>query len=90
MNSRIFEAQRLLRRASEINPEATAMVVKAMQQLAEAYIIPKHAMFCINEALPGAALTEKERGFLCPKSSTLPTADYPGAMATPSELSNSM
>jgi hypothetical protein len=29
--------------------------------LAEAHIIPTHAMFYINEALPGAAQTEKER-----------------------------
>jgi len=60
----IFEAQRLLRRANEINPEAAALAVKAMQELAEARIIPTHAMYYINEALPGVVLSEKERDLL--------------------------
>lgn len=60
----IFEAQRLLRRANEINPESAALAVKAMQQLAEARIIPTHAMYYINEALPGASQTDKEREVL--------------------------
>ena len=44
----IFEAQRLLRRANEINPESAALAVKAMQRLAEAHIIPPHAAYYIN------------------------------------------
>ena len=60
----IHEAQRLLRRANEINPDAATLAVKAMQQLAEANIIPTHAMYYINEALPGASLTDKEREHL--------------------------
>ena len=60
----IFEAQRLLRRANEINPESAALAIKAMQQLAEAHIIPTHAMYYINEALPGASQTDKERRVL--------------------------
>jgi len=50
-----------LRRANEINPESAALAVKAMQELAEARIITTTAMYYINEALPGAAQTEKER-----------------------------
>lgn len=57
----IFEAQRRLRRANEISPAAAAEAVKAMQAFAEANISPKTAMYYINEALPGAAQTEKER-----------------------------
>lgn len=60
----IYEAQRLLRRANEISPDATALAVKAIQQLAEVNIVPTHAMYYINEALPGAVLTEKERELL--------------------------
>lgn len=60
----IYEAQRLLRRANEISPEAAAEAVKAMQAFTEANIIPKHAMYYINEALPGAVLTEKEKELL--------------------------
>lgn len=60
----IFEAQRLLRRANEISPESAALAVKAMQQLAEVNIIPTHAMFYINEALPGAAQSETEKKIL--------------------------
>lgn len=62
----IYEAQRRLRRANEISPEAAAEAVKAMQAFAEANISPKHAMYYVNEALPGAVQTEKERNLLCP------------------------
>lgn len=56
----IFEAQRLLRRANEINPDAAALAVKAMQQLAEAHMIPVHALYYIYEAIPGTSQTSKE------------------------------
>lgn len=46
----IYEAQRLLRRASEINPEAATMAVKAMQNLADAHIIPVHALYYIYQS----------------------------------------
>lgn len=62
----IYEAQRLLRRANELNPDATALAVQAIQQLAEVNIVPTYAMYYIHEALPGAVQTEKERNILCP------------------------
>lgn len=61
-----YEAQRLLKRANEINPVATELAVKAMQAMADDHLIPPHAMYLINEALPGYSLTEKERNLLCP------------------------
>lgn len=61
-----YEAQRLLKRANEINPVAAELAVKAMQALADDHIIPTHAMYLINEALPGYSQTEKERNLLCP------------------------
>ena len=63
-NHKIYDAQRLLRRANEVNPVAAALAVKAMQQLAEARVISPSAIYYINEALPGAALNDKERELL--------------------------
>jgi len=60
----ILEAQRLLRRANEVNQDAAALAIKAMQLLCEAGQIPVHTMYCVNQAVPGAAQTEKEREVL--------------------------
>lgn len=46
----VCEAQRLLRRANEISPEATAMTIKAMQALGDAHIISKDALYYIYQA----------------------------------------
>lgn len=46
----VYEAQRLLRRAREINPEAAATVIKAMQTLGDAHIISKDALYYIYQA----------------------------------------
>jgi hypothetical protein len=60
----VHEAQRLLKLANEINPAAAALAAKAMQQLADARIISPTAIYYIHEALPGAALDDKERELL--------------------------
>jgi hypothetical protein len=60
----IYEAQRLLKRANEINPCAAALAVRAMQQLAEARVISPSAIYYINSAIPGAALNDKEKELL--------------------------
>lgn len=46
----VYEAQRLLRRANEINPEALAMTIKAMQALGDAHIISTDALYYIYQA----------------------------------------
>ena len=78
----IYEAQRLLRRANEINPDSAALAVKAMQQLADAGIIQIHAMYYINEALPGASLNKKEREYLCHSQSESMTEEQPVLRST--------
>lgn len=66
MNRGILEAQRLLRHASEISPEAAELAVKAINELAQdnSTMPLKWALLHINNALPGAALTEKEKELL--------------------------
>ena len=59
MNRRIYEAQRFLRLANEINPEATALVIEAIQKLAEAGLINRAALYYIYRAV--SAKMEKER-----------------------------
>jgi hypothetical protein len=66
MNHGIHEASRLLKHANEINQEATELAVKAFNALAQdnsAQSI-KWALVHINNALPGAALTIKEKELL--------------------------
>jgi hypothetical protein len=66
MKPSVFEATRLLKLANEINPEAAELAVKAINELAEGNpTMPlKWALLHINNALPGAALTDKERELL--------------------------
>lgn len=61
-----YEADRRFKRANEISSEATAEILKGLQALADDHLIPTHTWYLINKALPGAALTEKERNLLCP------------------------
>jgi hypothetical protein len=66
MNQGVYEAARLLRLANEINPEAAELAVKAFNALAQdgASMPLKWAIVHINNALPGAALTKKEKEHL--------------------------
>jgi hypothetical protein len=66
MNHSIHEAKRLLRRAHEINPEAASMAVKAINELAQGNgsMTLTHALLHVNEAIPGAALSDKEKELL--------------------------
>jgi endonuclease IV len=49
---KIYEAQRLIRRANEISPEAMTLTIAAMQELCEGQMISKHALYFINMAIP--------------------------------------
>lgn len=55
----IYEAQRLLRRANEINAESTALAIEAIQKLAEAHIVATPALYYIYQAVP-AGKKQKE------------------------------
>jgi hypothetical protein len=59
MDCRVFEAQRLLRRANEINPEAAALAIKALQQFSDARLVNPAALYYTYQAVPPE--TDKER-----------------------------
>lgn len=66
MNHGIYEAQRLLKLANEINPKAASLAIKAINEMAarNGSMTLTHALVHINEAVPGAALSDKEKELL--------------------------
>lgn len=66
MNQSVFEAQRLLRLASETNQQAAELAVQAINAMAQGNgsMTLTNAIYYINTALPGAALSEKEKEIL--------------------------
>lgn len=49
-----YESQRLLRRANEISPEATAMIIQAIEELSHARLVNPSALYYIYQAVPTA------------------------------------
>jgi hypothetical protein len=68
MNHHHFEAQRFLRLIEERDPQCARLLVKAMEEfnLAGGNVPIRYVMLQIYIALPGAALSEKEKGLMCP------------------------
>lgn len=68
MNARIYEAQRLLRRIDDRDADCARWLIQAIEQLAAAdpAMPVKYALLHINNALPGAGLSAKEKEFLQP------------------------
>lgn len=79
MTHGIFEAQRLLRRINDRDPECARWLVQAIEQiaLANANMPIKYALLQIHNALPNVALTDKEREFLCQQKSSASSTEVP-------------
>jgi len=88
MKSGVFEAQRLLRRIQERDPECARWLIQAIEQLAtaDANMPIKYALLQIHIALPAAALNNRDKELLCQKSSESSTADQPSSSTKASHL----
>jgi hypothetical protein len=66
----VFEATRLLKLIEERDPECARLLVQAIEQFtyAGANAPVRYILQQIYTAIPDAALSEKEKELLCPKS----------------------
>jgi hypothetical protein len=77
MNQHNYEAHRYLRLIEERDPQCARLLVKAIEEfnLAGGDMPIRYILLQIYTAIPEAALSEKEKEFLCQKSSECLTSE---------------
>lgn len=61
MDNKIYEAQRLMRLANEISPDATSIFLQALNELAAGKIVSKEAYYFLYMALAENINTEAKK-----------------------------